>query len=105
MTTQELVETYRTPYDTQHEKTGYKTKQYQKGLEMARDCYVVYIARNGVWSSDNRDGSTTFSYEGIGYHACTADLLQGWLDGGVTIVDYRSEDHALIPNPLPQEER
>lgn len=99
MTTQELIATYRTDYDPQHVKTGYKEKQYNRGLQMAGECHKVHIARNGVWSSDNKDGSTTFSCETLGLHACTADLLQGWLDGGVTIIDYRSEDHSLIPNP------
>ena len=87
MTTQEIIETYRSDYDPQHIKTGYKDKQYNTGLTMAQTCYRIHISRYGVWSSDNKDGSTTFSCETLGLHACTADLLQGWIDGGATIID------------------
>ena len=47
------------------------------------------ISENGVWGAQLKDGSHLSSYEVLGYHACTADLLRGLLDSGVPIRVYR----------------
>ena len=67
----------------------YRTKQYEQGLAIGKRSQYVTIACNGTWGAQGLDGSSTCSYEGIGYHAGTADLLQGFIDSGVPIVVYR----------------
>lgn len=65
-------------------------QQYIKGL-MAREHYKnVFISANGTWGAHTHTGGLVTSYEGIGYHANTADLLRGWLDSGIPIVVYRN---------------
>jgi len=59
------------------------TDQYLTGLETGLDWRIIQINYRGVWgASDRRDGSggSLTSYEGIGYHANTSALLQGFLD-------------------------
>jgi hypothetical protein len=78
----------RTPFDTVH---GADT-QYAKGLEYAAKYPNVSIANNGVWSAQDDSGmNAIFSYETIGLHANTRELVRGFLDGGATITDYRDE--------------
>lgn len=86
-----LVAAYRTPYDAWMVNEEYRREQYTQGLEMARRGDEVHIAINCVWSAKRLDGGFISSYETIGLHACTADLLRGWLDGGATIIDHRIE--------------
>jgi hypothetical protein len=67
----------------------YADDQYAQGLQVGRNAYEISIACNGTWGSVNKDGSTTRSYEKIGYHGRTCDLLQGFLDSGTPIRVYR----------------
>jgi len=69
--------------------TSYQLQQYKKGLGMAEKATEIHIAVNGVWSTKNRDGSHTFSYEKIGYHAGTDCLMLGFRESGVPIIDHR----------------
>jgi hypothetical protein len=75
-------ELFTTDWDSQ--KGG--EEQYQKGLKIGRESRTVGIASTGTWYADGKDGSSTVSYEGIGYHAHTASLLKGFLDSGCRIV-------------------
>jgi hypothetical protein len=71
---------------------GYAEEQYQKGLEIGRKNDVVFICGNGTWGAERNapgQNSYTTSYEGIGYHACTKDLLHGFLDSGAPVLVYR----------------
>jgi hypothetical protein len=81
---------YTTPYDHLHVGTPYPAAQYDKGIQHAEQGYTIHISRTGCWSAVRPDElGGTFSYERIGYHACTSDLVRGWIDGGATIVDHR----------------
>jgi hypothetical protein len=78
---------------------GYAEAQYQKGLEIGRENDVVFICGNGTWGAEhNAPGrhSYTTSYEGIGYAACTKDLLHGFLDSGAPVLVYRDN----LPEPV-----
>jgi hypothetical protein len=78
---------YVTEYDSMHQAPGgLADRQYAKGLEMGRRGDVITISRRGVWSAAHGDGAGhTFSYETLGLHACTLNLIEGWLVGGATI--------------------
>jgi len=70
-------------------------RQYEKGLNISRMSKRVEIGADGAWCAIDLDGSLTESYEGIGYHACTAHLLHGFLDGPAELVVYRYADGKL----------
>jgi hypothetical protein len=55
----------------------------------------VSISVTGTWGATGKDGSTTTSYERIGYHSCTAPLMRGFLDGPAEIVVFRSTQSGL----------
>ena len=44
---------------------------------------------NGTWGYKTCNGGSGYAVEKLGYHANTADLLRGWLDGGIEIRDAR----------------
>ena len=78
----------------------YATEQYDKGLKLGTDAKScggsVYIRANGTWAADtpnanpaSRWAGLISSYEGIGYHRATKDLLHGFIDSGCKIVVYR----------------
>ena len=67
----------------------YRDKQYKQGLAIGDKSDYVTISCKGTWGATGKDGSSTCAYEGIGYHAGTAALLQGFLDSGVPVVVYR----------------
>jgi hypothetical protein len=85
-------QSFETAWDNLAENVGngLAEKQYTKGLDIDSQAKYIAIACNGVWSMTykGKDG-TSFSYEGIGYHACTKNLLHGFLDSGAPIVVYR----------------
>lgn len=68
----------------------YAKEQHEKGLLTGLRSRQISIAINSVWGAIGLDGSSTSSYEGIGYHSRTAELLQGFLDSGCRIVVHRS---------------
>jgi len=70
------------------------TEQYRRGYDLGKVSTQVHISANGVWGATqpSRYGegfANVQSYEGIGYHACTKDLLHGFIDSGVEIIVYR----------------
>jgi hypothetical protein len=65
---------------------GYAEEQYRTGRRVSEESTEIIIAVNGVWGAFGKDGSSTVSYERIGYHSCTAPLLRGFLDGPAEIV-------------------
>jgi hypothetical protein len=81
-------EDYVTHYDSLPQNAPRHAEQYETGRRMAREGQTIFIAVNSVWSSQ-KPGCFTSSYEKLGYHSCTADLIRGWVDGGATIIDYR----------------
>lgn len=80
-------ENFRTEYDCPGD--AYSLEQYSNGLEIGRASVTVGISMNGTWYALGKDRSTTTSYEGIGYHRSTADLLHGLLDSGCPFVVHR----------------
>jgi hypothetical protein len=78
-----------TESDARNKARGYDAEQYAKGLEIGKNAKTIYISCGSVWSAELKSGSSLLSYEGIGYHACTADLLRGFLDSGCAIIVHR----------------
>jgi hypothetical protein len=62
---------------------------YRKGLKIGAEARYVFISANDTWGAAMLDGGTITSYEGIGYHAYSSDLLHGFIDSGAAIVVYR----------------
>ena len=76
-------------------KTDFDTKenvqnQYRLGFSLGNRSKTIYISVNSTWSADLEDGGHIVSYERIGYHCCTKDLLQGFLDSNCEIIVYRN---------------
>jgi hypothetical protein len=67
-------------------------EQYEHGLEVGNNAKEIHISYSDSWSADNLDGSYTSAPERIGYHACTKDLLHGFLDSSAKIVVHRDID-------------
>ena len=64
-------------------------RQYRVGYGIGLTSAEVQISESSTWGASRLDGSSTTSYEKIGYHAGTTDLLRGFLASGVRIVVYR----------------
>ena len=90
-------ENFRTKFDWLANNKKTQAVQYEKGKQIGAASVYVSISANGTWGARGKDGSSTHSYEGIGYHACTADLLHGFLDSGVPIVVFRLYDRQEGP--------
>lgn len=74
----------------------YRHKQYTSALALARrPDAVIYIRASGAWGAEYRNEQgmivTVTAYETLGLHRDTDALIQGWLDGGARILDYRPE--------------
>lgn len=85
---------FKTETDHLPEK-GYAEKQYQLGLRISNESKEVGVSANGTWWARGKNGSQTTSYEGIGYHSCTADLLRGLLAGEAKFIVYRWTDEGI----------
>ena len=77
-----------TEYDHDGVLSGHAAEQYAKGLKVSQHAVTVDISVGGTWGAKLDRGVTT-SCEGIGYHANTADLLRGFLDGPAPVVVWR----------------
>jgi hypothetical protein len=77
---------------------GYAEKQYQKALDTAKDAEYFTISAKSTWGAVMKSGGILSSCEGIGYHACTKDLLRGMLDSGLPIYVYRYNGQNMIIN-------
>lgn len=64
-------------------------RRYQEGLALGPRVRCFNVCANGTWSADMLDGGYMSSYEGIGYHACSAAFLRGILDSGAAVRIYR----------------
>ncbi|MFA6270655.1 MAG: hypothetical protein WC657_05630 [Candidatus Paceibacterota bacterium] len=76
-------------------EAGYADQQFQKGLKISNESLEVGVSAYGTWWAHGKDGSHTTSYEGIGYHSCTADLLRGFLAGTAKFIIYRLTDDGI----------
>ena len=88
-----------TPMDDAPGYENYRREQYKKGLSIGREAVEVTIACNGTWGYKNREGYTS-SYEIIGHHVCTAELLRGFLDSGVQIRVFRSHPESWVTQTI-----
>lgn len=61
-------------------------KQYETGKKIADEATTIFISETGSWSAKMPDGSSVQSYERIGYHKDTADLLRGFLAGTAAVI-------------------
>ena len=81
----------------------YARDQYAKGRKIGQDAKdgdgQVCITSAGTWNADiprtfsGEMPTIITSYEGIGYHRSTKDLLHGFLDSGCKIAVVRETDH------------
>lgn len=95
-----------TDFDARNQaRDGYGDKQYAEGLKVSREAREVFISANGTWGADLKPtlpgslGASLTSYEGIGYHANTADLLRGFLAGPAPIKVYRRNGETKTIKP------
>lgn len=75
---------------------AYAVEQYQKGLKIGAESVRVGINPCGTWFADMKGGGMMTSYEGIGYHAHTAELLKGFIDSGCEIIVLRNDGSRTI---------
>lgn len=100
-------ENFRTPFDVLGDEMA--QKQYVKGLKYGKKSKqakggagAVQIRADGTWGCDlpatlpGSAGGYVSSYEGIGYHRATADLLRGFIDSGARIVVHRWNGPAVV---------
>lgn len=72
-------------------------EQFRKGLEIGKNAKEIHISVNNVWNTINKDGSSTNSYERIGYHRGTISLLRGFLKSKKPIFKhYWTEEYGHI---------
>ena len=96
-------QSFETAYDTPERAKD----QYEKGLAIGKEARFITLSYKGVWGYV-RGNSTCSSYEGIGYHANTKDLLHGFLDSGAVVIVYRWYSNSPITcriiagNPSPE---
>lgn len=71
----------------------------REGLEISRGAERVYISAHGTWGADGVAGKGrvwTTSYEGIGFHAGTSALLEGFLAGPAPVDVIRIVDGEAV---------
>jgi len=74
----------------------YTLKRYNEALKISQEAQEVFISASGTWGADLKNGGLLSSYEGIGYHAGSAWMLKGFLDGPASIVVYRDNQQFKI---------
>lgn len=85
----EIVEAYATDYDNWPQNRQVKQEQYERGQKYARECVYIAISVSGCWSARRKDGASVQSYEVIGRHAHTNQLVKAWLESGIPVRDHR----------------
>jgi len=90
-------ELFVTAYDTNHD---YAKAQYRKGLDIGSRAAYVSISIYGTWSAQMKNGGSMSSYEKIGYHIHTAELLRGFIHTGVMIKVFRDTTEGIIETVL-----
>ncbi|MEU8948808.1 hypothetical protein [Streptomyces sp. NPDC048489] len=96
-------ENFVTEYDQRDPKRA--EEQYREGLRLSAAYDRIVIRAGGTWAAECGPlhaeanvymGKCAYSYEGIGYHGNTADLLRGFLDGPAPVdVERRQEDYSV----------
>jgi hypothetical protein len=88
---------FTTDFDVDDEKME---KRYEQEAAKCAEYTEFSIAINGVWSARTKSGGCVSSYERIGYHAYSADLLQAALDSDCAIYVYRNGDNGIVKHDL-----
>jgi len=88
---------FSTDFDVDDEKME---KRYEQEAAKCAEYTEFSISITGVWSARTKDGGHVSSYERIGYHAYSADMLQAALDSDCAIYVYRVDDGKLVKHNL-----
>lgn len=96
-------ENFRTDWDG-NLGSSRREEKYREGLAWSAKAVRITIGINSVWGATLKDGGTLTSYEGIGYHSGTADLLRGFLDGPAEVVVYRHDGSRTVIKPAKVQE-
>ena len=84
---------FRTDFDTDVDR---RELRYGDELAKCKEYRAFHIGVNGTWSATTHCGGSVSSYEGIGYHAYTADLLRAVLDSDCAFIVHRIEDGKIV---------
>lgn len=79
-------------------------QQFETGKKYGDDAKEVHISVRSVWSASLKNGGHVSSYEGIGYHAGTADLLRGFLASSAKVIVHRRCDDGLTETVIKEAE-
>jgi hypothetical protein len=83
-------------FQTEYDRTpAGREAAYKEGLRISGLATEVYVNYMGTWGAHLATGGLLSSYEGIGYHAYTADLLRGFLDGPAPVAIYRYDGQKI----------
>lgn len=95
-------ESFRTGWGAE-EDAAYCAKQYAAALDASKRAYETggetYVQANGTWGASGPRWCIT-TYEGIGYHAGTAAVLRGLLDGPGAFYVYRRGAEGTVTKTL-----
>lgn len=80
----------KTEFDGMHRAN--RGADYDRGFRVGSEATEFNISYSGTWSTVNKDGSSTGSYEKLGFHANTAYFFCGVVASGVKIVDHRDTE-------------
>ena len=77
-----------------HIKSGYAQKQYKKGRELINQGYdYVILSFSGSWGAGSYERHQYLTaYETIGLHAHTKELINGFYNNNIPIIDCRLEN-------------
>jgi len=88
---------FETGYDVCLDRAKAKYDAFSADLN---DFASVHVSVNGTWGATTKTGGSVSSYEGIGYHAYTSDLLQAILDSDCPFYVYRIENDELVKHDM-----
>lgn len=92
--------------------TGFDTwkghDKFNDGIKIGKESYEIHIAINDVWSAVTKPKAPFShdtpghmqSYEKLGYHANTADLLRGFIASGCKLVVHRWTEGKLVDTEI-----
>ena len=75
-------------------------QQYAEGLKVGKEAQSIHIAINDVWNARMKNDSSLQSYEKLGYHANTSDLLRGFIDSKCEIIVHRYVEGSFVSTKI-----
>jgi hypothetical protein len=82
-------------FRTEYDSAAGGAEAYAKGRRIGAKAQEVTIAINDTWGATSDNGGHITSYQRIGYHADTAELLRGILDSGCKLAVYRDNGRGI----------